>query len=238
MIGKYFAEIIWAFFFFFVFVAILPVFLMHTGHEESAKNIHSVYRIFCHQRVERTPFFLGAEGFVKFYSIEELQYRGAIPNENPNAPVGFEEEIFGYPYIGDEVVGYKTALCIRDLSIYTTIVILGLFYLIFSRKNRKIYKFDWKIALILTIPIAFDGIFQLIAEILGFDWVPQSYFDNQIKRIVTGVLFGVAIVMIAFPLLQEDEGIVYNNEDETAKQKDNLSITEIEREDRKRRKST
>lgn len=238
MISKYFAEIIWAFFFLFVLVAILPVFLMHTGHEEGANNIHSVYRIFCHQRVERTPFFLGAEGFVKFYSIEELQYLGAIPEQNPNAPAGFEEEIFGYPYIGDEVVGYKTALCIRDLSIYATVVIFGLIYLILSRKNKKIYKFDWKIALILTIPIAVDGIFQLIAELLGFDWVPQSYFDNQLKRIVTGVLFGIAIVMIAFPLLQEEEKIVYNNDNKTAKQKDNLSAEDVEREDCKRRKDS
>ncbi len=214
MFKKHFAEFIWVALLTYWLLAILPPFLYKANLDPLANTIHSVYRVFCHQRVERTPFLLGEKGFIKFYSIEELQLSGVIPENNPNVPSVVSDTIFGYPYVGNDYVGYKTALCIRDLGIYTALLITGAIYLIYVKRNKKIPKFKWSLIILLMIPMSVDGMFQLIAEIFEFSFVPDVYFDSYWKRIITGALFGIGFALFIFSNLKESTNLGYNNDDD------------------------
>ena len=232
MLLKRLAELIWLFLFLFLLVSILPAVFMVTGNEKIAKSIHSVYRVSCHQRVERSIFLFGIEGPVNFYTLEELKFLGVIPERNPKVPPAHAEDIFGYPYLGDEVVGYKTALCIRDLSIYSAILITGAIYILWAKKNKKVVKFDWKLILILMIPMMVDGTFQLIAEIFRWEWVPDAYFANNLKRIITGAMFGIGFALLIFPNLMESTELWYNDKENKGPAPDK-NMKKVEKDERK-----
>lgn len=197
---------------FFAFAA--PVFLK-LGMTDVGMGIHSVYRIFCHQRVERSAFFFGEDGIITFYTRDELQERGAIPESNPAVPEPFSERIFGYPFVGNEEVGYKMPLCIRDVPLYLAFGVFGWIYLISARRKKKIKKYPYTLVVVLMVPMIVDGIFQYTAEFLRWGFVPEYYFDNIPKRIITGVLFGIGFAMLIIPNLMESVEMLYNNESES-----------------------
>ena len=84
--------------------------------------------------------------------------------------------------------GYQMGICERDTAIYGGTLILGLGY---SLLGRRIGPLKWRYAFLLSAPMALDGFTQL------FGW-RQS--DWQL-RVTTGALFSLAVVWLAFPLL-------------------------------------
>ncbi len=211
MLKKYLAEFIWLFLLFYLLTALSPAFFYKAGLDNVGKTIHSVFRIFCHQRVERSPFLFGEKGLINYYSLDELQFIGFIPDKNPHVPEALSETIFAYPYIGNEYLGYKTALCIRDLGIYFFMVIVGGIYLLYANITKKTPHLKWYFIILLMVPMAVDGIFQTFAEFIYISWVPQSYFDDIPKRIITGGLFGVGFAFFVFQNLKENLEIEYNS---------------------------
>lgn len=216
LLRKYSAEGMLIFLCIYLLGAFTGPLLQKFGHPELGQKVTAIYRVFCHQRVERSMFILGQEGLIRFYSLDELEAKGVIPAENPYVPKALSTSIYGHPYVGNDQVGYKVALCIRDLAIYVALVAFGLIYILKYRISGKDlpYTFKWGLILALMLPMMLDGGFQLIAEIFDLSWVPDAYFASIWKRIITGGLFGVGFGMLIFPNLISSNNMLYNKQED------------------------
>jgi len=104
---------------------------------------------------------------------------------------------------GNEVVGYKIALCERDVAIYGAIIIFGL---LFAITKRKIPPLHWAIWLIIAIgPIGLDGFSQLFSQL------PIQAISNLLPyrestpflRVFTGFMFGFGTAWFGLPYVEE-----------------------------------
>lgn len=211
ILTRYLAEFLWVFIFLYLLISFAPPTLYKLGYEGAATTIHSIYRVFCHQRVERSLFLWGEDAVANTYSIEELQYLGVIPDENPHVHESLSHEIYAYPYVGNEFVGYKVALCVRDISIYSAMLLVGLVYLLYANRSGKIKKYNWKMLMVFMIPMAIDGSFQIISELANWEWVPSVYYTANGKRFITGALFGIGFALLIFPNMKENAEFLYND---------------------------
>lgn len=88
------------------------------------------------------------------------------------------------------IFGHKMCYCQRCCAIYSAIFLLGLLYPLLSRVVRKPLRWRWMFAL--WAPMAIDGFTQLFG-------LRES---NWQLRVLTGVLFALACVWVAFPHLE------------------------------------
>jgi len=88
------------------------------------------------------------------------------------------------------IAGHQMAMCQRDMAIYTAIFLAGVAYSLVRGRVRPLP--IWAFAL-LIIPMAVDGALQLLG-------VLES---TPLRRLITGGLFGLACVLLAFPYLEE-----------------------------------
>ena len=106
-------------------------------------------------------------------------------------------------YIGDATVGYKTALCERDLAIYFAIFIFGIIY---SVTGRKLKSLPWLLWLLLAIaPVGLDGFSQLFSQ-FNWDWLSSilPYRESTpYLRVLTGAFFGFFTAWFAYPNIEE-----------------------------------
>ncbi len=87
------------------------------------------------------------------------------------------------------ICGHQIGICARCLAIYTSLFI---FSLAFRKYRTKISPLDWKLFILLLLPMALDGGTQL------FGW-RQSF--NEL-RLFTGALFGLGIFWFTLPRVQ------------------------------------
>jgi uncharacterized membrane protein len=172
----------------FVGLPFLAPALMHMGATGVGRLIYLAYSITCHQLPERSFFLFGPQGV---YTAAELEARGALP-AGLNI---FQRELLRF--VGTPAVGYKVAICERDVAIYAAILLAGLLFALMrrllSRGGRLVPKLPlWAYALLLT-PLFVDGTTQLIG-------LRES---TWFLRLFTGGLFGLATVALAYPYVQE-----------------------------------
>lgn len=154
-----------------------PIF-MQMGWAAPARMIYSVYSVLCHQLPDHSYFLFGDS---LAPSLAELQARGLDARLNL-----FEQRTF----IGNIQAGYKVAICQRDIAIYSAVLVTGLLYAFLShRADRPLRALNWKLYILLLIPIALDGGSQLVG-LRESDWFLRS---------LTGALFGAASVWLAYP---------------------------------------
>jgi uncharacterized membrane protein len=82
------------------------------------------------------------------------------------------------------------AICQRDVAIYASIFLAGVAYSLVRGRVRPLPL--WVFILLIT-PMAVDGTLQLLG-------VLES---TPLRRLITGGLFGLACVLLAFPYLEE-----------------------------------
>jgi len=166
--------------------------LMHLGAEGPAMVIHTIYRPLCNQLPQRSWFLFGPQ-FA--YTLPELMERvGPEALAGPWSPT----------FVGNEAVGYKMALCQRCTAIYGAIFLFGLFYTLGRRRVRPLPW--WAYVGFGIVPMALDGGYQFLSYALplllpGFPITP--YETTPLMRTLTGALFGLATVWLAYPLIQE-----------------------------------
>jgi len=105
-------------------------------------------------------------------------------------------------FLGNETLGYKTALCQRDLAIYGAMLLFGI---IFSLTGKKIKPLPWYLWLILGLgPIGLDGFSQLLSQtgLAIFEWLPLRE-STPLLRTLTGAFFGLATAWFGIPYLEE-----------------------------------
>jgi len=186
------------FVFLYVFLAILAPSFMKISWEVPARVIYRVYSPLCHQLAFRSFFLFGEQ---TFYPLELVNVDGMVSYEQASG-LDSSQINAARAFIGNEVMGYKTALCQRDLAIYSTILIFGV---IFSVTGRKIKPIPWYLWVIIGLgPIGLDGFSQLLSQtgLAIFNWIPLRE-STPLFRIITGSLFGLFTVWYGYPFLEE-----------------------------------
>jgi uncharacterized membrane protein len=93
-------------------------------------------------------------------------------------------------FVGAPGIGFKAALCQRDLAMYGSMAVAGLVFGLVRKRLRPLQL--WAFGLML-MPMAIDGGTQLL----------MLRESNWELRSVTGVLVGFACVWLLYPHLEE-----------------------------------
>lgn len=184
-----------------------PVF-MQNGATGVGNAIYSVYQFVCHQLPERSFFLFGAQ---PMYTLSQV---GAVwPADNVDVLRQF---------VGNAEFGWKVAYSDRMAAMYTALW-FGAIAFVFIRRRVPPLPI-WAYGL-LILPMVIDGGTHLVSDVLagpnfgqGFRdtnvWLaqltnqafPASFYAgdalgsfNSWMRLLSGVLFGIASVWLAFP---------------------------------------
>jgi uncharacterized membrane protein len=184
---------------------ILAPTLMNAGAVLPANVIYTIYKPLCHQFGFRSFFLFGEQAY---YPLQEAGISGVKTFEevtgfqdldNPAAFSRFEAR----QYTGNETVGYKMALCERDMAIYGAIVLFGLVYAV---TGRRIKPLPWVLWVLIGIgPIGLDGFSQLFSQ-MNWQWLASivPYRESTpFLRVLTGGLFGFTTAWFAYPYMEE-----------------------------------
>ncbi|MCI0556034.1 MAG: DUF2085 domain-containing protein [Anaerolineae bacterium] len=186
-----------------------PVF-MNLGWSSAAKVVYFLYSFQCHQLPERSYFLFGRQAM---YSLAEIQTAWQTTTD----PFTLRQ------FIGNPEMGWKVAWSDRMVSMYTSILFGGLLYG-FVRKYQRPISF-WTFAMLL-LPMVIDGGTHMISDLEGIgqgfrdtnSWLQiltnnalsTAFYQgdalgsfNSWMRLITGILFGIALVGFAYPYIND-----------------------------------
>ncbi|HQE92262.1 MAG TPA: DUF2085 domain-containing protein [Anaerolineae bacterium] len=176
--------------------ALLAPVLLKIGLSGMAHLLYMIYARVCHQYPFRSWFFFGPHM--------------AYPLTNPIHIVAMNKLS---DFNGDAQIGYKTALCQRDIAIYGCILLAGLLYGVLRTGKRPRPWPMWQYFIFGILPMLLDGGIQWLSY---FMWVffpsliPEPFETTPLMRTLTGIFFGVGIVATAYPYLNEYFEDVYH----------------------------
>jgi uncharacterized membrane protein/glutaredoxin len=170
--------------------------LMKAGATTPARWIYAAYSPLCHQYAFRSWFVFGES---PAYPLSRAGVTGATYGE----ATGLPETDFrsARAFIGNDGVGYKVALCERDVAIYGGLFAAGLAYSLVRGRIRPLSTLGW--IAIGIVPIALDGGTQLLSAFPGFSTFLPLRESTPLLRTITGGLFGLANVWMAYPYVEE-----------------------------------
>ncbi|GAC1324380.1 MAG: hypothetical protein NVSMB2_22480 [Chloroflexota bacterium] len=147
--------------------------LAAAGLTNAATNLYALYHLTCHQWGFRSFFLFGAPTQpLTIYSRDDLAGRGVDP--------------FGF--VGNNSLGWKMAMCERDIAIYAALLTVSLLY---SRRAATLPTLHPLAFVALALPMAADGFTQL------FGWRESTWA----LRVLTGALFGIGCAWFVLPTL-------------------------------------
>jgi uncharacterized membrane protein len=177
-----------------------PVF-MALGAAGPARLIYRGYGSVCHQFAFRSWFLFGQQAA---YPRAEAGVEGLLAY---GQATGLDEadQLAARQFIGNPELGYKVALCERDVAIYGGILLFGL---VFTLTGKRLKSLPWYLWLLLGIvPIAVDGISQLLSQppLNTLPALSQLAFreSTPFLRTLTGGLFGLATAWFGYPMVEE-----------------------------------
>ena len=182
-----------------------PVFL-HWGWGRSASSVYSFYASQCHQLPERSFFLFGPK---PMYSLAEIQAAW----QNTTDPSVLRQ------WIGNVDMGWKVAWSDRMVSMYTSLFLASMVYPLVRKRIKPLRL--WGFALLL-LPMLVDGGTHAISDMAGIGqgfrdtnlWLaaltgnifPLAFYAGDVlgsfnswMRLITGVLFGIAVIWLAYP---------------------------------------
>lgn len=204
----------------YVGLPILAPVLMKVGATGPANAIYTAYRPMCHQMASRSFFLFGEQiAYPRALAGTDLTpleaYTPDLPEFAQASPDNWATFFLAArAFVGNEQMGYKMALCERDIAIYGFLLIGGLIYGVLRRRYRIRPLPLWLFVLLGLGPIGLDGFSQLF----GYYATPldgsapnavqaaiQSVFplreSTPFLRTFTGAVFGFMIVWLAYPHL-------------------------------------
>lgn len=181
-----------------------PVF-MKAGAPLPARVIYTLYSPLCHQFGFRSFFLFGQQ---PVYPLKEAGLTELVDFETATGLQGLHDpnaysRLQARQYVGDETVGFKVALCQRDVSIYGAILLFGL---IFGLTGRRWPQLHWLVWIVFGLgPIGLDGFSQLFSQ---FDLQALASLipyreSTPYLRVLTGALFGFFTAWFAYPNIEE-----------------------------------
>ena len=175
-----------------------PVF-MKVGATGPANVVYKAYSFVCHQLAFRSIFLFGDQFFYPRAAaeVDGLMTYNQVTGLGESS--SFQDLFAARAFVGDETIGYKVALCERDVAIYFSIFIFGLVFAIFGRRLPPLPWYLW--VLIGILPIALDGFSQWFSQ-PPFNFIPYRE-STPFLRIFTGALFGFTTAWFGYPLVEE-----------------------------------
>jgi len=183
--------------FLYVGLPFLAPILMKVGATAPARVIYTIYSPLCHELAFRSWFLFGEQAAYPRTLAGVpglLTYQQAIGDETDIAAAR--------SFLGNELIGYKVAICQRCVAIYGSILLFGLF---FSFTKKWVKSPPWYVWLIIGIlPIAIDGFSQLPSLMTGINlsWLPMRE-STPFLRTLTGFLFGITTAWYGYPYIEE-----------------------------------
>jgi len=208
--------------FIYVGLPILAPILMNAGATGPARVIYTAYGPMCHQMASRS-FFLFGEQAVYPRELADTEF-APIETYMPTLPEfeGVSTDAAAWAgsnggqnfltaarsFLGNEQLGYKMALCERDIGIYGFVFIGGVIYAILRRRT-KIKPLSLIAFMILGMgPIGLDGFTQLFSM---YSATADSSFmlsifplreNTPYLRTFTDIWFGLSLVWLAYPHIE------------------------------------
>jgi uncharacterized membrane protein len=181
--------------FIYVGLPFLAPTFMKINADEPAKVIYRVYGFVCHQLAFRSWFLFGEQ---YAYPREAAGVDRLISYEQATGLDG-SDLLAARDLIGDEQMGYKVALCQRDVAIYGGILLFGIIFAMTRRKIKSAHLLIW--LFIGIVPIALDGVSQLISQ-PPLNMIPYRE-STPFLRTLTGFLFGFMTAWFGYPYVEE-----------------------------------
>lgn len=202
----------------YVGLPILAPVLMKVGVTGPAQVIYTIYRPMCHQMASRSFFLFGEQVAyprelagtnltpLETYVVEIPEFEG-VENEN-----WVDFFLAAQRFQGNEQMGYKMALCERDIAIYGFVLIGGLIFGVL-RKRYNIKPLPFLLFVLIGMgPIGLDGFSQLFGYYstpldgsvpTGIRAAIQSVSplreSTPFLRTFTGAVFGFMLAWLAYP---------------------------------------
>ncbi len=179
----------------YVGIPFLAPVLMKAGVSVPAQAIYKAYSFVCHQFAFRSLFLFGEQ---IAYPRAEAGVAGLISFQQATGIDG-SDLLAARAFIGNNQLGYKVALCERDVAIYGGILLFGL---IFSLMRKKVKSVHWALWILIgIIPIGLDGFSQLISQ-PPINLIPFRE-STPLLRLGTGFLFGFITAWFGYPYVTE-----------------------------------
>ena len=190
----------------FVFAPFLAPVFMEAGWHKAGEAIYFFYSFFCHQLPERSFFLFGPK---TMYSLADIQAAWKMTND----PLVLRK------FIGNPAMGWKVAWSDRMVSMYASTWLLAQVWRPLRRKWQPLP--IWAFVLLL-VPMGVDGGTHFLSDLWGIGqgfrytnvWLanltnyalpPLFYYGdalgsfNSWMRLITGFLFGIAVVGFGLP---------------------------------------
>lgn len=167
--------------------------LKAAGLNDLAQVIYHPYKLMCHTYGFRSFFLFGDQ---VIYSRTQFEQASGIDTAGIRGLVASRE------FQGNAEMGYKTALCQRDIAIYLAMGIGGVIY---SLTRRRVSPIPFVLLLLIgVVPIGLDGFSQLLSQ-PPFNLFPYRESD-WVLRTLTGALFGFSLAWFVFPMIESAVG--------------------------------
>lgn len=181
----------------FIAIPFLAPVLEKAGYTTSANIIYKVYRVVCHQLAFRSFFIFGEQSV---YPRELARIDGLITYEEITNSNVIDLE-YARDWVGDNLLGYKVAICERDVAIYGSLALFGFLFQLSGKKFKQLNWYLWFIFAL--IPIGLDGVSQIPSLSAGWPtWVPMRE-STPFLRVLTGILFGAGTGWFMYPMMEE-----------------------------------
>jgi uncharacterized membrane protein len=204
-LSKHYLALVNLFVLFYFGLPMLAPVLMNAGLDAPAKVIYTIYKPLCHQFGFRSFFLFGEQVYypLKEAGIPQIQnFEEATGIADIHNPSGYAR-LEARNYVGNDVVGYKMALCERDMAIYASLFLFGI---VFALTGRRFKPLHWMLWILIGMgPIGLDGFSQLFSQI-EWSWLASvlPYRESTpFLRLLTGSLFGFATAWFAYPYMEE-----------------------------------
>ncbi len=201
-LSKHYLLVFNLFLLFYVGIPFLAPIFKKVGWNRPAEVVYKVYSPLCHQWAFRSFFLFGEQAY---YPHAAAKVPGVLTFEqvsgitDVNDPSRSQARLFE----GTLLLGYKVAICERDVAIWGAMALFGL---LFAVTGRRLPKMHWGVWILVgMLPIGLDGFSQLFSQIpIAFIQTYLPYRESTpFLRVLTGFLFGLTTAWFIFPLMEE-----------------------------------
>jgi len=184
---------------FYLGLPVLAPIFMRSGLQSPANFIYRSYSLVCHQLSYRS-FFLFGEQVVYPRAAADVQGLLTYNQATGLSEASTSQDMYAArQFVGNDQVGYKIALCERDVAIYGAILLFGM---IFAVTGMRLPHLPWYLWILIgLVPIGFDGLSQLMSQPPFSLWAYRE--STPILRTLTGGLFGFTTAWFGYPLVEE-----------------------------------
>jgi uncharacterized membrane protein len=178
--------------------------LQKAGAKGPANILYSGYSFMCHQLAYRSWFLFGEQAFYPTATagIDGVQTYEGMTGLDPDTSTGIWD---ARSFKGNEQMGYKVALCQRDIAIYGAMLLFGLAFSALRKWFPHFRPIPWYVWILLgMVPIGLDGGTQLISQFFPqiHKFIPYRE-STPLLRTVTGALFGLFTAWFGYPYVEE-----------------------------------